>query len=39
MEKKLTEYSYSIQELKGIYHRCFRGFNKPKHYQRHQRNT
>ena len=37
--KKITEYSYSIQELKGMHHRCFLGFNKPKHYQRHQRNT
>ena len=38
-KKKLTEYSYSIQELKGMHHRCFLGFKKPKHYQRHQRNT
>lgn len=38
-KKKLTTYSYSIQELKEMHHRCFLGFNKPKHYQRHQRNT
>ena len=37
--KKFTEYSYSTHELKGMHHRCFLGFNKPKHYQRHQRNS